>query len=110
MVSGVCASGFGVCCIITATCESVVTQNNTNIRNRDWPDTFTPGGLEVCNVRLQKPNNNVCQLRLEFTKMDLAPAETLTGQCMTDRLSFNGISGTSPPNLCGDLSGQHSKS
>ncbi|ODM97023.1 hypothetical protein Ocin01_09656 [Orchesella cincta] len=107
VVSGVCASGFGVCCVVTATCESVVTQNNTNIRNRDFPNAFTPGGLEVCNVRLQKPNPNVCQLRLDFIQLQLATADPTNGQCMADRLSINGVSGTAPPNLCGDLSGQH---
>jgi len=39
---------------VTATCESVVQQNNTNFRNRDFPSGFNPSGLEVCNVRVQK--------------------------------------------------------
>ncbi|OXA63350.1 hypothetical protein Fcan01_02390 [Folsomia candida] len=107
VASGACANGFGVCCVVTYSCEDSARQNNSNFRNRDYPSGFNPTGLEVCNLRIQKPSSNVCQIRLDFTNMQLAAADPITGQCMNDRLSINGVSGTVPSNLCGDLSQQH---
>ncbi|CAG7640722.1 unnamed protein product [Allacma fusca] len=104
-VNGKCASGFGVCCVVSATCESTITQNNTVFRNRDAPNSFTPTGLELCNVRISKPNSKICQVKLDFISMNLAPADAM-GQCMSDRLSINGATPNVPANLCGMLTGQ----
>ncbi|RXG67072.1 hypothetical protein Avbf_07463, partial [Armadillidium vulgare] len=53
--SGDCANGYGVCCVILASCGSLVTVNNTYFHNPNHPSTFQ--GRNVCSVDIQVPKN-----------------------------------------------------
>ena len=126
---GTCAKGFGVCCVVTLTCGGgnsedgkdannstttavTVKHNSTYIQSKGYPSPFTPKSLKVCKIKIERPSNdpqNVCQVRLDFLELQLAPADSRDGHCLTDRLTVSGNSGPAPKNICGDLEGQHSK-
>ena len=56
--------------------------------------------------------SDICQIRLDFTQTLLAAPVAATGVCTDDTLVFapgaTNLAATSmPPNLCGQLTGQH---
>ena len=51
--------------------------------------------------------SDICQMRLDFDNFDIT--ETTAGIC-TDSFTVAGQSGQNPLDLCGTLTGQHSKS
>ena len=51
--------------------------------------------------------SEICQMRLDFDNFDIT--ETTAGVC-TDSFTIAGQSGQNPLDLCGTLTGQHSKS
>ena len=62
--SGTCASGFGVCCVITtSTCGATLSANITYIRNPGYPSSFTPTSTGTCTTTIRKVSDNICQLR-----------------------------------------------
>lgn len=58
-----------------------------------------------CAVSVNPCSDTVCQLRIEFLDLVLAPPNG-DGVCDTDIISVTG-GATLVPNLCGTLSGQH---
>merc|ERR1719435_490885 len=67
---GNCASGFGVCCLITtSTCGSTVTTNTSYIRNPNYPSSYTPTSTGSCEIKVSKCSDDVCQLRIDFQTM-----------------------------------------
>jgi len=112
--SGGCAAGFGVCCLITsATCTSSgtsISQNNTYLQNPSYPSTFTtPTSATDCAYTINKINDNICQLRLDFQTLELG--QTIgTGAC-TDTfqptVSVDSSSTNSYPSICGKSNGHH---
>lgn len=112
MVSGNCASGFGVCChVYTESCGSVsISTNNTYLRNPSYPATYpTASGATSCSYTINKMGPEVCQVRLDFQTLELGQTAS-TGAC-TDTLQAitsadNSVS-TSYPALCGSSAGHH---
>ena len=80
--SGTCAAGFGVCCLVTSsTCSTTISQNNTYIQNPSYPSTYpTPSSATMCSYTVNKVNDNICQLRLDFQTQELGITAT-TGAC-----------------------------
>ena len=63
-VSGSCAVGFGVCCVVTtSTCGSSVSSNITYILNPGYPSSYTPTSAGTCSYTINKVSDDICQLR-----------------------------------------------
>ncbi|KAF2367174.1 CUB domain [Trinorchestia longiramus] len=101
--SGSCGGGFGVCCIFQETCGGTASQNCTYFVNENYPQAFN--GVGSCQITVEKLNDNVCQLRLDFQEFVLAGPETTDNLCVNDRFSVSG--GTTTPSICGVNTGQH---
>merc|ERR1711963_235015 len=116
---GSCASGFGVCCVFSAGCGSVSSENCTY---------FEVNGANSgdCNARICKCSSDICQMRLDFTNFVISGPSTIstsigkivggsvgaTGKevsqkttCATD--SFSISNAPSVPTICGTLTGDH---
>jgi len=107
-VSGNCASGFGVCCLIsTSTCATTISQNNTYIKNPGFPSTYTPSQSGSCVFTINKVSDDVCQLRFDFqTFTGFTVTSTTTGAC-TDSFAVSGQTGKSSPTICSTNTGYH---
>eukprot|EP00096_Caligus_rogercresseyi_P008085 TRINITY_DN2640_c0_g1_i1.p1 TRINITY_DN2640_c0_g1~~TRINITY_DN2640_c0_g1_i1.p1 ORF type:complete len:359 (-),score=3.86 TRINITY_DN2640_c0_g1_i1:476-1552(-) len=115
--NGNCASGFGVCCVLsTSTCGSTVTRNVTFIQNPGFPTPIT--NAQNCEFTIRRLSSDICQLRLDFNTLRLAePADSVCGKSGTmgansgDKITVKGGLGFNPPGnggLCGsNLDGQH---
>lgn len=58
-----------------------------------------------CSVTISPCSSSVCQLKVSFLDLSLAPPNG-DGICVNDRISITG--GANPvPNICGENSGQH---
>jgi len=104
---GNCASGFGVCCIITIDKEEGgdVSHNNTIVENKDFPTAYDTKSKKA--TYKIKPLDDICFLRFDFIKLDLAITAD-TGKCAdTLTVTIPTAAGTSPPVLCGLNDGQH---
>jgi len=110
---GTCAAGFGVCCelaITTCTGSNTIANNNTYIRNPSYPSSYpTPTSATECGFTVNKINENICQLRLDFQTLELGQTKS-SGAC-TDTfqptVSVESSSTTSYPVICGVSSGHH---
>ncbi|XP_045128961.1 uncharacterized protein LOC123514814 [Portunus trituberculatus] len=101
---GSCFSGFGVCCVYQMKCGETIRANNSYLVNDDYPSTLMD--IDNCQYTIQKVSENVCQLRLDFEKLELAgPDDTST--CSIDTFTFVGTAGANPTVICGDNTGQH---
>ncbi|KAM7357956.1 uncharacterized protein ACRADG_003105 isoform 1-T1 [Cochliomyia hominivorax] len=116
MVRGECADNGGVsaggcstitnqavCCIYQKTCGATTQYNNTYFYNSGYPGTYSGGGR--CTIVVQPCDSNICQLRIDFLSLQLAPPNG-DGFCLTDSLQITGGSSRVPA-ICGDNSGQH---
>ena len=103
--SGTCASGFGVCCLVTVTCGGTTSVNGTYFQNPGYPSTYN--SVSSCRLTINKCTEDVCQLRLDMDNMVLAQPETTDNQCQSDQFIISG--GTPVPATCGTLTGSHSK-
>ena len=83
--SGTCASGFGVCCLFTATCGGVTSVNGTYFQNSGYPSTFDSVGS--CRLTVNKCSEDVCQLRLDIEQMTLAGPQAVDNNCMVRKMS-----------------------
>ena len=82
---GNCAAGFGVCCVVASTtCTSSgtsISNNNTYLRNPSYPSAYpTPTSATICAFTVNKMNDNICQLRLDFQTLELGQTAA-TGAC-----------------------------
>ncbi|XP_050732124.1 uncharacterized protein LOC127006338 [Eriocheir sinensis] len=122
-VSGKCANGFGVCCILKATCGETISVNNTYFINsidsttsatRSTPTHVSPYGSSghvsysvptTCFVTVEPPEGT-CQILLQFDEFEMAgPTE---GDCNNDTFVVHGANaGSEIPTLCGNNAGQH---
>ena len=109
---GSCASGFGTCCVMRLiTCGGVVTTNVTQLQNPSFPATYSVPG--TCVYLVKRQTENICQIRLDFDKLSLGYSSSSPTGCVTgttDILSFSTPNKVDYPSVCGDVSGQHSKS
>ncbi|XP_071522759.1 uncharacterized protein [Panulirus ornatus] len=101
--SGTCANRFGVCCVLTVTCDGMLSVNNSYFVSPSYPSSYiTPG---VCHTEL-KPPAGTCQVLLEFE--DFSLVGPLEGDCTNDTFVVLGANaGSSIPTLCGTNTGQH---
>ena len=106
--SGVCASGFGVCCSLTGYCGGSSSVNNTYFRSSDG--TSSPCSFTVC-----KAGSDVCQIRLGFDNFDISQPSTTAltdtnpntrSQCQAAQFSADS-DGPTPPVICGTNTGYH---
>jgi len=88
---------------VVKTCGGFTQTNNTYFVNVNYPATF-PGGSR-CNLRVTRMGTDVCQLKISFLDMSLAPP-TGDGVCSNDYFTVTGGSST-VPRICGENSGQH---
>ena len=56
---------------VTKTCGGFTQTNNTYFVNTNYPGTF--GGGSRCNMRVKRMGTDVCQLKISFLDMALAP-------------------------------------
>lgn len=110
---GNCASGFGVCCIISITaCRATVNSNCTYVRNEGYPAADSNNG-RTCSVSINRISDDICQIRLDFEHTTQFPLGSEPGSCgeIGDSLTVSSPHSSSlsafPPALCGTLSGQH---
>ncbi|KAM0737107.1 hypothetical protein ACS0PU_000200 [Formica fusca] len=101
--SGVCANGYGVCCIVTVSCGGLTADNNTYFVNPNYPSTFD--GMESCQVTLVKSHPDVCQYRLDFEQFNIRGPETTNNVCTYDQFIVSG--GNPVPTICGNNNGNH---
>lgn len=112
---GNCASGFGVCCVHRVnTCGGTVKKNCSYIESPGYPTTYATSG--ACTYTVNRCQDNICQLRLDFFAVSLMQPNTATGatagDCTNTILSITpGSTSQSitskPPGLCGTLTGEH---
>jgi len=118
---GSCASGFGVCCVISLACGGESSSNNSYIVQSGVTSlTTSPCTYTIC------PNSkDICRIRYDFTTNVLAPqllgearaaatantADILLddsiGACQTDTMSISSPGFVGSPVICGTNSGQH---
>jgi len=104
---GNCAAGFGVCCIIhTSTCATTISTNTTYIRNPGYPSSYTPSATGSCKYTINKVQDDICQLRLDFQSFSGLATSTTVGLC-TDYITVAGQTGKNPPAICGTNTGYH---
>jgi len=103
---GDCAAGFGVCCVIAiSNCPAVVAHNLTYVQNSNYPTGYLPTTANTCTFTVNKVNDNICQLRLDFETFS-GLATSALGTC-SDSLAVVGMSGYNPPTICGTNTGYH---
>ncbi|KMQ84184.1 hypothetical protein RF55_18240, partial [Lasius niger] len=103
--SGVCANGYGVCCIVTVSCGGMTADNNTYFVNPNYPSTFD--SMESCQVTLVKSHPDVCQYRLDFELFNIRGPETTNNVCTYDQFIVSG--GNPVPTICGNNNGNHTQ-
>lgn len=59
------------CCIVTKTCGTGTQFNNTYFVNSGYPAAW-PGGNR-CNLRVTRMGTDICQLKISFLELTLAP-------------------------------------
>jgi len=97
---GNCASGFGVCCMLTtSSCGSTITQNLTYIQNPSYPSSY--GTVGTCTYSFTS-NAAICQIRLDFDNFVINNPDA-TGLCAIDQFTTNART----PTICGMNGGQH---
>ncbi|XP_068229286.1 uncharacterized protein [Palaemon carinicauda] len=101
--SGTCQQGLGTCCVFQTTCGGQATQNCTYFVNEGYPTVFN--AASSCQLRVNKMNSSVCQLRIDFDTFILSTPDSVDHQCLNDRFYVSG--GTSVPVICGTNSGNH---
>jgi len=110
---GNCAQGFGACCIFQVnTCAGSVTYNNSYVENPGYPQKFLSTETSPCAYTVKRMQSNICQVRLDFTDLELTAPGTGAGDCATDSLviapgATNTVAQSKPPTLCGTSTGQH---
>ncbi|XP_034483153.1 uncharacterized protein LOC117788479 [Drosophila innubila] len=105
VAAGSCSSitNQAVCCIYQRTCGASTSNNNTYFYNNNYPAPYAGGGR--CSIVITPPDSSICQLRIDFLAMSLAPP-TGDGLCSTDALTITG-GASAVPTICGENAGQH---
>ncbi|XP_047358561.1 uncharacterized protein LOC124952550 isoform X1 [Vespa velutina] len=101
--SGVCANGYGVCCIVMVSCGQMINDNNTYFVNPNYPSTFD--GTDSCQLTLLKLHPDVCQFRLDFVQFTIRGPETINNLCTYDQFIVSG--GNPVPTICGTNNDNH---
>ena len=81
--------GFGTCCQYVLTeCGSTASENGTVIQNGEFPSPRTSEGR--CQFIIAKVED-VCFVRVDFDRLEVAPPETVaanSGECRIDNVVF----------------------
>merc|ERR1719262_1542553 len=107
-LKGTCAAGFGVCCVKTLyACGGTVSHNNTYIGNVGYP-TVLAAGANSCAYTVTR-DGEICQIRLDFQDVFLVIGTNgiTTAAGAGGAIAAAGGSGHEPPNVSGELTGQH---
>jgi hypothetical protein len=113
---GSCASGFGVCCTFVLSCGGSASENQTYIVQSSVTSLTSPCSYTICPC-----STNICRIRYDLETFTIATQtlgatdETATislfaeaiGDCVEDRFSIRGSSGSSSPQICGANTGYH---
>merc|ERR550532_1615270 len=121
---GTCANGYGVCCIFSIGCGGSASQNCTYFESSGTPSAGQ------CSAQVCQCNNNICQMRLDFSTFVITGPSTITtptttysilnGQiaaaggngathatrCLTDAFSVSPAADYNPT-ICGTNTGEH---
>ncbi|XP_048510409.1 uncharacterized protein LOC105693592 [Athalia rosae] len=100
---GPCANGYGVCCVLTATCGQTTANNNTYFVNANYPSSFD--GTDSCQLTVIKSHPDVCQFRLDFDQFNIRGPEPVNNACANDQFIVSG--GNPIPPICGINNGNH---
>merc|ERR1712141_467738 len=117
---GSCASGFGVCCVITLSCGGSSSENNSYIVQ----GSTTSAPASPCTYSVCPCSTDICRIRYDFTTNVLATQSSIStsstagtgtyltanyaaGACLTDQMSITSPGGIGSPIICGYNSGQH---
>ncbi|XP_026315427.1 uncharacterized protein LOC113226857 [Hyposmocoma kahamanoa] len=100
--TGTCASRRGRCCVVQRSCGSTTNVNNTYFTSPGYPGAYSGG--QACSIIVNRCNNQICQLRIDFLDLVLAQPDG-DGVCTTDSVTVTG-GNTVVPILCGDNTGQ----
>ncbi|KAH8257033.1 hypothetical protein KR038_001735 [Drosophila bunnanda] len=105
VAAGSCSSitSQAICCIYQRTCGASTSYNNTYFYNSNYPAPYAGGGR--CSIVVTPPDSSICQLRVDFLSLSLAPPSG-DGFCNTDALTITG-GASQVPSICGENSGQH---
>lgn len=117
VVSGNCASGFGVCCVVTVDLAitggtAAISNNLTYIQSANFPTTFSATGT-VAAATYMFPiatTSDIGHIRLDFQTGNFEAPDVADGDCTDhDTITFTTTAvGTVGFNqLCGHLTGSH---
>ena len=92
--------------VVASTCDSslTVSHNNTYIRNPSYPSALSSStSTQTCGYKVQKLNDQICQLRLDFENLELG--QTASSGVCTDTLQVTASVDSpatlvSPPSPC----------
>lgn len=113
---GSCASGFGVCCVISLSCGGSSSNNNSYIvQSSTTTAPATPCVYDICPC-----STDICRIRYDFTTHTLATQvkgsafttadltdNSAVGDCVTDQFSITSPGAWGSPVICGTNTGQH---
>jgi len=113
---GSCASGFGVCCVISLACGGSTSNNNSYIVQASTTTApATPCTYSVCPC-----SSDICRIRYDFTTHTLASQHEGTvaaagvvgtnsgiGDCEQDQFGISSPGAWGSPIICGTNTGQH---
>jgi len=110
-VSGTCAEGYGVCCIIKLSCGATGSDNITYLV---LSPTQSPG--DSCFYKICPSSKAICRLRFDFIKFEIAGPysvdmtstnEGSVGDCNDDAFTVTSGGNTGSPMICGTNTGHH---
>merc|ERR1712117_396834 len=78
----------------------------TYVRNPNYPSSYTPSTTGSCAYTINKVQDDICQLRLDFQSFSGLATSTTVGMC-TDYLTVAGQTGKNPPSICGTNTDYH---
>jgi len=127
VASGTCADGYGVCCIITATCGSTTSENCTYLSQSASTTPSTDEGSTGCSYKICPRDTSISRIRLDLTTFQIGQpgqaesaagvqttgngilntATSSVGACNTDRFTITGSTSSKVPTICGNNDGQH---
>ena len=86
-------------------CGKDTEHNNTYFVNPGFPSADP--GSSACTLTIKRLDSEICQLKLDFIDLKLAPPDQ-DGVCRVDFLSVTGGS-SATPTICGENQGHHSE-
>lgn len=92
--------------LVDVTCGQFAAGRFVYFRNPGYPQTFD--STRMCRARIGKLDNNICQLRLDMLRFDVA--RPTNGNCSSDVFVVTGQNENYVmPKICGFNEGQHCK-